>query len=1074
MSGSRYRVRVRAAPPVLAGTSLSLTLIGTRGSCGPSALGRGGLGCAQGEFELVSPRALGRLLVARLHKGPRGPLPPSPWFLEELHVWRDGHPPPGDSGDSGDEEGGDTSDGEGEDDEDGGGTRDIEDEDGGDTGDGEGEDAEDEDGGGTRDIEDKDGGGTRDTRDTKDGGVGGTRDNRDTKDEDGGGIRDTRDTEDEDGGGTRDIEDEDGGDTSDGEDEDAEDEDGGGTRDNRDTKNEDVGGTRDNKDIEEEDGGGTRDTWDTKKEDGGGTRDTWDTKDEDVGGTRDNRDTKDEDGGGIRDIEDEDGGDTSDGEDEDDEDEDGGGTRDTWDTKDEDVGGTRDNRDIEEEDGGGTRDNKDTEDEDGGGTRDIEDEDGGDTSDGEDEDDEDEDGGGIRDTWDTKDGGVGGTRDTKDIEEEDGGGTRDTGDTEDEDVGGPGGTGDKAEDVGGLGDTEDEELGDTGAAWDAEDEELGDADDDDEEVAGGLGGPGDSGDEDEDPPGPFYFPCYRWLQGFGTWDLAEGTARTPAQERHPELRRLRRRHLRQQRRRYRLAPFAPGLPWAQPLGTPPDPDLRFSLAKAAAFYLRGGSATLHSKLKGFLDRRGSWPSLEAITELLRCFHTPVTEYVVRHWQDDAFFGAQYLRGVNPVLLRRCPRLPPNFPVTPPMVAPSLGPQTSLRREMELGNVYLADYGVLEGLPTARLDGHPTFVAAPLCLLHQRQDGTLRPLAIQLSQHPGPSSPIFVPQDPPWVWTLAKVWVRNAEFHVHEALSHLLRAHLLGEVYALATLRRLPPPHPLFKLLIPHTRFTVHIAALARKFLLNPGGVFDRAVALGRRGLLRLVARGLRALPYAALVLPRDLRRRGVTRTRGYLFAHDARQIWAAIRRLVRGVLALHYPSDATVRRDPELQAWVREIFLRGFLGRKSSGFPYPLRSRGALVTLVTMIIYTCSAYHAATNSGQFELGAFVPNLPAAMRAPPPASKAPLSLPQFLGALPAINTSAVVLGVLWVLRNEPFDMRPLGCYPERHFTQRPHRRLLRAFRRRLAAISRRIRARNARLDWPYPYLDPPNIENSVAI
>uniref|UniRef100_A0A8B9MFV4 Lipoxygenase domain-containing protein n=1 Tax=Accipiter nisus TaxID=211598 RepID=A0A8B9MFV4_9AVES len=133
-----------------------------------------------------------------------------------------------------------------------------------------------------------------------------------------------------------------------------------------------------------------------------------------------------------------------------------------------------------------------------------------------------------------------------------------------------------------------------------------------------------------------------------------------------------------------------------------------------------------------------------------------------------------------------------------------------------------------------------------------------------------------------------------------------------------------------------------------------------------------------------------------------------------------------------------------------------------------------VIIYSCSAHHAATNSGQFELGAFVPNMPAAMRQPPPETKEPLSEGEFLAALPAMNTTVVTLGVLWVLRNEPFDMRPLGCYPEQHFTEETPRRLIGAFQRRLAAISRRIRRRNAGLALPYTYLDPAHIENSVAI
>lgn len=279
------------------------------------------------------------------------------------------------------------------------------------------------------------------------------------------------------------------------------------------------------------------------------------------------------------------------------------------------------------------------------------------------------------------------------------------------------------------------------------------------------------------------------------------------------------------------------------------------------------------------------------------------EYVFKHWQEDAFFASQFLNGLNPVLIHRCRHLPENFPVTDDMVAPVLGPGTSLQAELEvrgsgsrpctppsrcLGAVPCwrgppssclrtslccaptapspgqTPFPALSPLPAPPL--HPLEAAPapplppaeglpvpggswhPLWHPHQRREweapvlrgpddpavpaprgraaaaprhpgqrqgrgregfdggapqtphGHLSPhrLLPQLSQTPGPDSPIFLPGDNKWDWLLAKTWVRHAEFSVHEAVTHLLHAHLLPEVFALATLRQLPHCHPLFK------------------------------------------------------------------------------------------------------------------------------------------------------------------------------------------------------------------------------------------------------------------------------------
>ena len=62
----------------------------------------------------------------------------------------------------------------------------------------------------------------------------------------------------------------------------------------------------------------------------------------------------------------------------------------------------------------------------------------------------------------------------------------------------------------------------------------------------------------------------------------------------------------------------------------------------------------------------------------------------------------------------------------------------------------------------------------------------------------------------------------------------------------------------------------------------------------------------------------------------------------------------------------------------------------------------------------------------------------------------------------------------FSQRPLGTYPDEHFTEEAPRRSIAAFQSRLAEISRDIQERNRSLALPYPYLDPPLIENSVSI
>ncbi|XP_069857472.1 polyunsaturated fatty acid lipoxygenase ALOX15B [Dipodomys merriami] len=573
------------------------------------------------------------------------------------------------------------------------------------------------------------------------------------------------------------------------------------------------------------------------------------------------------------------------------------------------------------------------------------------------------------------------------------------------------------------------------------------------------------------------FPCYQWLEGAGHLVLREGTAKVSWADRHPMLQQQRQKELEVRRAMYSWKNYIQGWPQCLDQMTVKELDLniKYSVVKNANFYLKAKSAFIELKFKGLLDRTGLWRSLREMRRMFNFHRTPAAEYIYEHWQEDAFFASQFLNGLNPVLIRRCHSLPENFPVTDAMVAPVLGPETNLQAELERGSLFLVDHAILSDIHTNVINGKPQFSAAPMTLLYQRPGhGPLLPLAIQLSQTPGPNSPIFLPSDDKWDWLLAKTWVRYAEFSVHEALTHLLHAHLLPEVFAMATLRQLPHCHPLFKLLVPHIRYTLHINTLARELLIAPGQVVDRSTGLGIEGFSELIKRNMTQLSYTDLCLPEDIQARGVEDIPGYYYRDDGMQIWRAVERFVSEIIGIYYPSDVSVQDDQELQAWVREIFSKGFLERESSGIPSSLDTREALVKYLTMVIFTCSARHAAVSAGQFDSCVWMPNLPSTMQLPPPTSKGKARPEGFIATLPSVNVTCDVIITLWMLSKEPGDRRPLGTYPDEHFIEEAPKQSIATFQNRLARISRAIRERNQTLPLPYTYLDPPLIENSVSI
>ena len=66
----------------------------------------------------------------------------------------------------------------------------------------------------------------------------------------------------------------------------------------------------------------------------------------------------------------------------------------------------------------------------------------------------------------------------------------------------------------------------------------------------------------------------------------------------------------------------------------------------------------------------------------------------------------------------------------------------------------------------------------------------------------------------WLWKLVKAHVVSNDVGIHQLVNHWLWTHACAEPYIIAAHRQLSFMHPIFKLLLPHMRYTMEINALA--------------------------------------------------------------------------------------------------------------------------------------------------------------------------------------------------------------------------------------------------------------------
>ncbi|XP_034080481.1 hydroperoxide isomerase ALOXE3-like [Gymnodraco acuticeps] len=571
------------------------------------------------------------------------------------------------------------------------------------------------------------------------------------------------------------------------------------------------------------------------------------------------------------------------------------------------------------------------------------------------------------------------------------------------------------------------------------------------------------------------YPCYRWIGRGEMVELRGGRAMKAFEDDHPLLIDHRKKELMLKKSLFQWKSMGEGLPHMNSFNDVSEipAEMPFYDSRIADFNYSRKKILIELKIKGLLGSTAYWETIEDMKNIFWYKKTTMAEYVADHWMEDDFYGYQFLNGINPGVIKRCSELPTNFPVTEEMVKPFLEVGSSLQKEMEKGNMFLYDQKKMDGIPPAAYNGEPLHVTAGLCLLNVNPENKLMPIAIQLNQQPSEKNPIFLPSDTESDWLLAKIFIKNADCIDQESVHHFLRTHFLAEVFAVAALSSFPVIHPMYKLLLPHFRHTLHINIRARLSVLGPDGVLTNS-SLGLDGVKELMRRDLSEMTYSSLCLPENIAARGLESIPNFYYRDDGLKLWNIIQSFVKAVVEHYYPSDCEVQRDTELQDWISEVFTHGFLGNKASGFPAAFHTVEEVVKFTTMVIFTPTVQHAAVNSGQYDYNSWAPNSTLRLHKPPPTTKGQSSMKTVLETLPNVGDTVVLAGVMWLLSERYSNYIPLGTYPEERFDEPEPKQMIKEFQAALSCLSEAITTRNSHLELPYTYLDPAEIENSVSI
>ncbi|XP_050205012.1 linoleate 9S-lipoxygenase 6-like [Mercurialis annua] len=473
------------------------------------------------------------------------------------------------------------------------------------------------------------------------------------------------------------------------------------------------------------------------------------------------------------------------------------------------------------------------------------------------------------------------------------------------------------------------------------------------------------------------------------------------------------------------------------------------------------------------------------------------------WRDDEEFGHQMLAGVNPTRIQCLQRFPPEGKNGESKIKVS-----DIEHNLDGLDIYQAMYQwrmlVLDHhdylMPfLGRMNKKGVCAYASRTLFFLRDDSTLKPVAIELSlpgslQHKEVSR-VFLPASEGTeaaLWQLAKAHVASNDSAYHQLISHWLHTHAVIEPFVIASRRQLSVMHPIHRLLDPHFKDTIHVNALARRILINSGGILEKTLFTGEISM-ELSAELYKDWRFDEQALPADLLKRQLALEdpdsptgvqllfEDYPYGADGLEVWRAIKTWVTDYCSIFYRDDDSVKMDIEIQAWWTEVKNVGHGDKHNETWWYEMTTISNLIKVITTLVWITSAFHASVNFGQYAYASYPPNRPMLCRKFIPKeggkefAKFLIDPDKFyLNMLPERYETALGIALTKVLSQHSSDEEYLGQRPFEWTDNKEVQLSFEKFTAELKEIEKKICERNEnprfRNRWgtakiPYKFLDP---------